>query len=81
MLFTELRELKKLVEKLNRQTFNGKVEFFNPHMYMDGQWAVAIIFGKVPILYDVWDIVANCYYHGHHAFWGQVQGKITLFVQ
>lgn len=81
MLFQELRELKKLVEKYNRNAYGQKAEFFNPHMFQDGMWAVAIIFGKVPVLYDTWDIIANCYYHGHHAFWGQVQGKITLFVQ
>ena len=81
MLFHELRELKVLVDKYNQIAYGQKAEFFNPHMFRDGAWSVAIIFGKVPILGEMHDIVACCLYHRHHAFWGVVNGKITLFIQ
>lgn len=81
MLFQELRELKKLVDQYNQKVVGKKAEFFNPHMFRDGRWSVAIIFSENPDLADMWAIVDNCFYHIHNAFWGVINGKITLFVQ
>lgn len=81
MLFQELRELKKIVDKSNNHAHGEKTQFFNPHMYRDGRWAVAIIFGEVPELSDTWEVLDSCIYHALHAFWGVINGKVTLFIQ
>lgn len=81
MLFKELIELKKLVDKYNQKVVGQKAQFFNPHMFRDGRWAVAIIFGEVPELSDTWETLDCCIYHALHAFWGVINGKITLFIQ
>lgn len=81
MLFQELRELKTLVDKYNQKVVGQKAEFFNPHMYRDGRWAVTIVFGKAPTLYDMWDILNCCYYHGLKVFFGEMCGDIALFIQ
>lgn len=81
MLFKELIEMKKIVDKNNNRAHGEKAQFFNPHMYRDGRWAVAIIFGEVPELSDTWEVLDSCIYHAHHAFWGAINGKITLFIQ
>lgn len=81
MLFQELREVKKLVDKYNQKVVGQKAELFNPHMYRDGRWAVAIIFGENPDLVDMWGVLDSCFYHMNNAFWGVISGKITLFIQ
>ena len=81
MLFTELIELKGLVDTYNRLNGARKAEFFNPLMFNDGKWAVAIIFGETPVLSEMWEIISRCNFHMLQAFWGQINGKITLFVQ
>lgn len=81
MLFSELRELKKMVDNYNHLAVSQKAEFFNAHMFVDGMWAVTIIFGDVPELSDMWEILSSCNFHMLQAFWGNVNGKIALFVQ
>lgn len=81
MLFQELIELKKLVDKYNQKVVGQKAEFFNPNMFRDGRWAVAIIFGKTPGLPEMWEILDNCTFHMHSAFLGTIGGDITLFIQ
>lgn len=81
MLFQELRELKKLLVKYNEHIAGEKAEFWFPHMYSDGMWSVTIVFGSVPELRDMSEILANCYYHNLRAFFGEMNGDIALFVQ
>ena len=81
MLFQELREMKDLVGKFNQLVVSEKAEFWFPHMYLDGQWSVTIVFGKTPTLYDLWDILNCCYYHGLKVFFGEMNGDIALFIQ
>lgn len=81
MLFLELRQLKKLLDKYNEHIAVEKAEFWFPHMYADGKWSVAIVFGKVPTLSDMSEILAMCDYHNLQAFFGEMNGDIALFVQ
>lgn len=70
-----------MVDKYNHKAISQKAELFNPHMFRDGQWAVALIFGANPELSEMWVILDNCTFHMHSAFWGVINGKITLFIQ
>lgn len=70
-----------MVDTYNRLAVGQKAEFFNPHMFSDGRWAVAIIFGANPELPAMWEILDNCTFHMHSAFFGVIEGKITLFIQ
>lgn len=81
MLFQELREMNDLVRKFNQHVYSEKAEFWFPHMFIDGQWSVTIVFGNAPTLYDLWDILNCCYYHGLHVFFGEMNGDIALFIQ
>lgn len=81
MLFQELRELKKLLDKYNERIAGEKAEFWFPHMFLDGHWAVTIVFNQNPTLYDMSEILANCYYHNLKAFFGELNGDIALFIQ
>lgn len=81
MLFTELRDLKNLVVEFNALSPVTKAEFFNPHMFQDGQWAVVIVFSGIIGLDYSERLLSYCLSRSLHAFWGVVNGKIALFVQ
>lgn len=81
MLFDELRELKRLLVKYNERIAGEKAEFWFPHMYADGKWSVTIVFNQNPMLNEMAEILACCYYHNLYAFFGQLNGDIALFVQ
>ena len=81
MLFQELRELEKLLDKYNERIAGEKAEFWFPHMYSDGKWSVTIVFNQNPILYEMSEMLASCYYHNLYAFFGQLNGDIALFIQ
>lgn len=73
--------MKELLDKYNEHVAGEKAEFWFPHMFADGKWSVSIVFGKVPTLYDLWDILNCCYYHNLKAFFGEMNGDIALFIQ
>lgn len=81
MLFSELRELKKLLDKYNERVAGEKAEFWFPHMFADGKWSVTIVFGKVPDLSVMWEILSRCEFHHFKAFFGSLNGDTALFLQ
>lgn len=81
MLFTQLISLKKLLVKYNKRNVQNPAVFFNPHMFSDGRWAVAIIFGEVPVVWGMDDILEYAKCSCPHSFFGVINGKIALFVQ
>ena len=81
MLFTQLITLKKKVDAYNKQIDRNPAVFHNPHMFSDGHWAVAIIFGYVPEGRAMADILEYTNVCCPYSFFGVVNGKITLFVQ
>lgn len=81
MLFQELRELKKLLDKYNEHIAGEKAEFWFPHMFADGKWSVTIVFNKNPMVSDMAKILASCNYHNLHAFFGHLNEDIALFIQ
>lgn len=81
MLFSELRELKELLVKYNERVPGEKAELWFPHMYADGKWSVTIVFGEVPDLSAMWEILSRCEFHGVQAFFGSMNEDIALFIQ
>lgn len=81
MLFSELRELKELLDKYNERVAGEKAEFWFPHMFADGKWSVTIVFNHNPVLCDMAEILACCYYHNLYTFFGQFNDDIALFIQ
>ena len=73
--------MKKLLDKYNEHVAGEKAEFWFPHMFADGKWSVTIVFGKVPDLSSMWEILSRCNFLMLHTFFGEVNGDIALFIQ
>lgn len=81
MLFSELRELKELLDKYNEHVAGEKAEFFLPQMFADGKWAVVIVFGKFPELSSMWEILSRCSFHMLNTWFSDLNGNIALNIQ
>lgn len=81
MLFLHLRNLKAELDRYNHYVAGEKAEFWFPHMFMDGRWSVTIVFNHNPVLSETWGIIDYCHKWGLHAFFGELNGDIALFVQ
>lgn len=81
MLFKELRELHAIVKALNCDKYEPKIEEWFPHMFSDGKWSVTYCFDGNPGLEHMEPILSYCLEHSLHAFFGNLNDDIGLFIQ
>lgn len=81
MDFKNLRELKKVVDAHNAHKYRKPVELFNPHMYADGMWGCALVFGKTVDDSEMSDFLLFLYGNGCRFFMGNLNEDMAFYVQ
>lgn len=81
MDFKTLRALKAMVDAHNKVPSLEKIDFWFPHMFADGKWAVVLVFGDSPELKEMAPFLSFALANSLHSFLMQLNGDIAVNYQ